>query len=207
MADIVKVIGIFTKDSRSSSTAQERGARLREDIAHANEVWGNCQINFVFGDTYNYTDRTINASSVNSSDNNSAVDRLIEEVKARRNQETAIYVVYLSGDYFSDDHTIGVGGPLVFNKTSDTNYNEVGHIGLTNIAGSSDSPYSFAHEAGHVLFGRYVNNTFTINDPSTGKFHNDNSRNIMYSPVPETTPLVNASQCQIAKQSRVILNN
>ena len=119
--------------------------------------------------------------------------------------------MYLSGDRLADGFAVGNGGPrfTFFNNTS--SYGLVGHIVLTDIAGTPFARYVLAHESGHVLFGRFLTNSplsFTISDPSNpGSGHNNNSQNLMFPIVPANNPFINATQCIVARRSKVIVEN
>ncbi|MFC5649518.1 hypothetical protein ACFPYJ_10305 [Paenibacillus solisilvae] len=185
--------------ARLSSTPQDRRARIASDIANANRAWGtgfspgvSCEINFVSGGTWNATGRTINASLLSASLNHASIDNLIKEIRRNVGDLTAIYVLYLSGEAFSNGSTVGVGGTRQkFNNSNAL----VGHIALTNRAGDTNSPYLFAHEAGHCL----------------GLGHFRNSQNLMYGngnrPVPRSNPFLTSGQCRLARQSKLILQN
>jgi hypothetical protein len=212
MAFTVRVIGIFTRNARSSATVQQRRARLASDIAFANEAWGTgffpgviCGMNFVSGGTWNFTGTTIPASTVSSIDT-SSVNTLIRNVRSQTGDATAIYVVYLSGDFLSNGRSIGNAGPrFKFNS----NRRLVGHCVLTDLSGNVNNRYAFAHEAGHVLFGRFNSaGQITIDDPSNpGNIHNNNSQNLMFSTAPRSNPFITAQQCIVARRSSVVLEN
>lgn len=202
MARTVRVIGIFSRNARSSGNAIARGARLRSDIAFANEAWRSgffpgvaCGINFVFGGTWDSTNITIDASLLDAKNvglKNKKIDNLIKEIRRNEGDKTAIYVLYLSGESFSNGSTIGIGGT----RTKFNNSNAlVGHVVLTNRAGAPNNPYLFAHEAGHCL----------------GLPHFPNSQNLMNGngnrSVPSRNPFINRAQCILARQSKLILEN
>jgi len=220
LAFTVDVVGIFTGGALGSGSFEEASARLIKDVNNANQVWRNgfpgetrCEINFRAVEVWNYSNVTINANSINSSDalkDGSEIDKIIKEVRDNSLHKVAIYVIYLSGDSFSNG-SIGVGGPrfTFFRNTND--YGLVGHVAMTNTT-STNKDYVFAHEAGHVLFGRFTltrGNTLVITDPSTNPpmNHNPSTKNIMHSPSPSTDPLINDTQCITARQSRVVLEN
>lgn len=201
MSFTVRVFGIFTNNSRSSTSAPERRARLRSDIANANRAWNQgfaggvrCGINFVFGDTYNRTNHTINASNLPTKDvlNRTDVMNLINDVRRREGDATAIYVLYLSGERFSNGRTVGVAG----SRPKFNGIGRVGHVVLTNRAGNVNNPYTFAHEAGHCL---------GLDDITSS---NKQCRNLMCnSPIPSINPILRDDQCRAAKRSPVILRS
>lgn len=212
----VRVVGIFTRNSRSSATADQRRARVLADVAAANAAWFSgfspgvrCEISFVATAIYN-SSTIINASTV-AGVADPRVDRLIQQVRTLRNQQAAIYVVYLSGDRLADGFAVGNGGPRFTFFNSTASYGLVGHVVLTDIAGTTFARYVLAHEAGHVLFGRFLTNSplsFTINDPSNpGSSHNNNSQNLMFPVVPANNPFINAAQCIVARRSKVLIEN
>jgi hypothetical protein len=121
--------------------------------------------------------------------------------------KNAIFVVYVSGNTFSNGTSIGSGGARVtINNGVITS--EYGRVALTDLAGTANNPYVFAHEAGHVLFGRLNSaGNYTQTDPSTGTSHNNDPQNLMYPTVPRTNPFINATQCAPARNSMVIREN
>lgn len=209
----VDVVSIFTRGARSSDTAELRLARVTNDIARATAVWStgffpgvSCNINFnnlqiIFRD-----DVTLEANTVPGISDPRIIN-LISQTKAATNNAVAIYVVYVSGPTLSSG-AIGNAGPQFDNFIDTTNFRLVGHCVMSDDAIDT---YALAHEAGHVLFGRFLNNnsdSFTINDPSNpGEAHNDNPNNIMFPFIPSSNPFINAAQCSVASQSRVIREN
>ncbi|MFD0590418.1 hypothetical protein ACFQZE_20730 [Paenibacillus sp. GCM10027627] len=209
----VNVISIFTRGARSSDTPELRLARVTADITRATQVWStgffpgvSCNINFVSQQIIFRDDVTLVASTVPSSSDPRVVN-LISQTKAATNNAIAIYVVYVSGPTLSSG-AVGNAGPYIDNFVNTNNFRLVGHCVLSDDAIDS---YLLAHEAGHVLFGRFLNNdsnSFTINDPSNpGDGHNNNPQNIMFPFVPASNPFINAAQCGVASQSRVIIEN
>ncbi|OAS15094.1 hypothetical protein [Paenibacillus oryzisoli] len=209
----VSVVSIFTRGARSSDTPEMRRARVQGDIDRATEAWGSgffpgvrANINFVSFREYYISDVTIVANTV-SSVNDARVQSLIMQARTVNNNATAMYVVYLSGPSLSSG-AVGNGGPQTTFFNSATNYGLYGQVVLTDNA--SDS-YLLAHEAGHVLFGRFTSNSsnsFTINDPSNpGNDHNDNPQNLMNGFVPSSNPFINEAQGNVAIQSKLILEN
>ena len=210
----VSIVSIFTRGSRSSDTEELRAARVQADIRRSNEVWNSgiapgvaCGINFVSLRVFYRPDYTIPASSV-ADNNDPRVVSLLTDIKTQTNNATAIYVVYLSEQSLSSG-AIGNAGPVFsfFNSTTDFGY--VGHAVMSD--GAFDS-YALAHESGHVLFGRFLNNndpnSFTINDPSNpGSGHNNDRQNVMFPFIPASNPFINGTQCTVARQSRVVLND
>lgn len=208
MAFTVRVFGIFTNGAVGSENVQSRRARTLDDINRANQVWGSgfpggarCEINFVLAGTYNFPDTTINGSTVGSVDD-PQVENLIRQVRQDENDASAIYVVYVSGETLSNGVSTGNAGPATkFNDLTKL----VGRAVITDRAANS---FIFAHEAGHVLFGRFTSTgALTLDDPSSGKPHNDDENNIMFPIVPNENPLINTEQCTTARQSSVIVEN
>jgi hypothetical protein len=209
----VSVVSIFTRGARSSETAELRRARVASDIARANEAWStgfppgvSCNINFVSFREFFRPDVTLLGSTVpNIGD--PRVENLISQTKAETNNAVAIYVVYVSGLYLGSG-AIGNAGPIFDSFVSQANYQISGHCVMSDDATDT---YALAHEAGHVLFGRFPNpnnNNFIIDDPSNpGQGHSDNPQNLMYPFIPSSMPFINALQCGTASQSRVILEN
>ncbi|MHA6482839.1 hypothetical protein ACX1C1_13155 [Paenibacillus sp. strain BS8-2] len=186
---------------------------MTSDIMRANQVWStgffpgvSCNINFVNFQLIFRDDVTLEASGV-ASIGDPRVVNLISQTRAALNNAVAIYVVYLSGPTLSSG-AVGNAGPQFENFQNVNNYNLVGNCVLSD--GAIDS-YLLAHEAGHVLFGRFLSNSsdsFTINDPSNpGEGHNNNPQNIMFPFVPASEPFLNNAQCNVASQSRVLLEN
>lgn len=209
----VDVISVFTRGVRLGDTPEQRQARVAEDIARATQAWSvgffpgvSCNINFVSSQIIFRDDVTLVAGTVPSIDDPRVVN-LISQTKAANNYAIGIYVVYVSGPNLSSG-AIGNAGPQFDNVVSATNYRAVGHCLLSDDAINS---YALAHEAGHVLFGRFLNNnlnSFTISDPSNpNDGHNNNPQNLMYPFIPSSEPLINAAQCNVASQSRVIREN
>jgi len=217
MAFTVPVIGIFTKGAVFSTNFQQRRFRFLTDIASANQVWRtgfspgvSCGINFVSAGWFNFTDVTIDAGTVQSLDD-PRITNLIRQVRRYEGVTTAIYVVYLGGLGLPGGAN-GIGGPRFSFFRSTTDYGLFGQIALTNFATQSfGGQYVFAHESGHVLFGRFLNtnpNSFTNNDPSNpGSPHNNNPQNLMFPVTPRSNPFINAQQCTVARQSKVIIEN
>jgi hypothetical protein len=212
MAFSVIVYGIFTAGARSSATAEQRRARLNADLASANQAWGSgffpgvsCGITFYSGGTWN-SSRVINAST-SAGVSDPRIEALINSVRSRVAVKDAIFVVYTSGNTFSNGTSIGSGGARV-TISNGVITSEYGRVALTDLAGTANNPYVFAHEAGHVLFGRLNSaGNYTQTDPSTGTSHNNDPRNLMYFIVPRTNPYINATQCITARNSLVILEN
>ncbi|MFB5189092.1 hypothetical protein [Alicyclobacillus fastidiosus] len=212
MAFTVPVVAIFTNGALSSATPELRRARFLGDLARANEAWGSgfpggvrCELSFVSLREFYRSDVTINAGSVTSVDD-PRVDSLINDARKALNDATAIYTVYLSGLTFSTG-AIGNGGPAFKFFRSPTDYGLYGRASLSDRALDT---YAFAHEAGHCLFGRFTSTidttSFTINDPSNpGSAHSSNPKNLMYPIVPSSDPIINATQCTIARDSRIVM--
>jgi hypothetical protein len=207
-------VSIFTRGARSSETPELRTARVQSDIRRANEVWSSgfapgvsCGINFVLLREFYRPEITIDAGTVTTGVADPRIDNLINETRAQLNNATAIYVVYLSGATFSGG-SVGNAGPRFENFFNVNNFTIIGRAALSDGAFES---YLLAHEVGHVLFGRFLNddiNSFTVNDPSNpGDAHNNNSQNIMFPIVPAMNPFLNSQQCATASQSRVVLEN
>ncbi|MDR6884388.1 hypothetical protein J2X61_006188 [Bacillus sp. 3255] len=97
--------------------------------------------------------------------------------------------------------------PTMINSTTD--YGLYGHIVMSDQALDT---YALAHEAGHCLFGRFLNNSnpnsFSINDPSNpGNDHSYNPQNLMFPTIPNRDPFIFASQCTTARNSKIVLQN
>lgn len=208
-------MSIFTRGARSSDTPELRTSRVQADIRRANEVWRtgispgvSCGINFVLLSEFYRPEITIDAGTVTDGVGDSRIDNLIRETRTQVNNATAIYLVYLSGEFFSDGLSVGNAGPSFENFFNNTNYTIIGRAALSDGAFET---YLLAHEVGHVLFGRFLNDSvesFTVNDPSNpGDAHNNNPQNIMFPSVPAMNPFLNSLQCNVASQSRVILEN
>lgn len=210
----VSVVSIFTRGARSSETAESRSARVAADIMRANEAWSSgffpgvsCNINFVSFREFYRPDVTLPGDTVPDISDPRVVN-LISQTKAETNNAVAIYVVYVSGPLLASG-AIGNAGPQFDSFTSTTNYQLSGHCVLSD---DGIDTYILAHEAGHVLFGRFTNpnnnNSFSIDDPSNpGQGHNNDPQNLMYPFIPASMPYINAQQCNQANQSRVILEN
>ncbi|MBH5316273.1 hypothetical protein I6N90_00435 [Paenibacillus sp. GSMTC-2017] len=209
----VNVVSVFTRGARSSDTAELRLARVANDISRANQVWStgffpgvSCNINFVSSQIIFRDDVTLVANTVPSIEDPRVVN-LISQTKAATNNLIAIYVVYVSGPTLSSG-AIGNAGPQFDNFINTTNFRLVGNCVISDDAIDT---FLLAHEVGHVLFGRFLNNnsdSFTINDPSNpGNGHNDNPQNVMFPFIPASNPFINAAQCNVASQSRVIIEN
>jgi len=209
----VDVVSIFTRGARSSDTAELRLARVANDIARATAVWStgffpgvSCNINFNNLQIFFRDDVTLEANTV-AGISDPRVVNLISQTRAAANNAVAIYVVYASGPNLSSG-AIGNAGPQFDNFVSMTNFRLSGHCVMSDNAIDS---YALAHEAGHVLFGRFLDNnpnSFTINDPSNpGEAHNNNPQNVMFPFIPASNPFINAAQCNVASQSRVIREN
>ena len=134
------------------------------------------------------------------------------------NINNAIYIVYLSGYNFSDG-PIGTGGIDIVDFRSGTDYTIYGQVAMTD---GAYNLYTFAHEAGHVLFNQYdpATNSFEAIDPSgpyidpqTGKedpYHNNDSNNIMWpiaASINGPTPIITPQQCEKARLSRIVEQN
>jgi len=140
--------------------------------------------------------------------NDPRVVSLLTDIKTQTNNATAIYVVYLSEQSLSSG-AIGNAGPVFSFFNSTTDFGLVGHAVMSDGAFES---YALAHESGHVLFGRFLNNndpnSFTINDPSNpGSGHNNDPQNVMFPFIPASNPFINGTQCSVARQNRVVLND
>ncbi|WP_317967280.1 hypothetical protein [Paenibacillus sp. CCS19] len=209
----VPVVGIFTNGAASSATRAQRAARLDDDIARANETWGNdCGLNFVVLRRFTLNVE-IDADSVMDVTDQSISDA-VDAARRRTNDATAIYVVYLSGKNFAPDADgnlpDGKGIALFSNFRSTTDYDLYGQVALADGALNSNI---FPHEAGHGLFLRFTDpddiNSLTDVDPSNpgGDGHSDDPQNLMFPIVPRNNPLINADQCSVASQSKLIIEN
>ncbi|RJX38594.1 hypothetical protein D3P09_13635 [Paenibacillus pinisoli] len=209
----VDVVSVFTRGARSSDTAELRQARVANDIARATAAWStgffpgvSCNINFNSLQVIFRDDVTLVASTVPNIGDPRIVN-LISQTKAAVNNAVAIYVIYVSGPTLSSG-AIGNAGPQFDNFVSTANFRLSGHCVMSDDAIDT---YALAHEAGHVLFGRFLNNnsdSFTINDPSNpGEGHNNDPQNLMFPFIPASNPFINAAQCNVASQSRVIREN
>jgi hypothetical protein len=193
-------------------------SRVKQDVSNANSAWKGC-IKFVLkGIFFSKSKLIINASLIPSDKvfKNRQIDSLIKSARNATRHKIGIYVLYLNGDYLAEGRgkrVIGVGGTeLVYFKNSN-NYKLFGRILLTDEAAGR---YTFAHEAGHVLFKRYnvTQNTFIHDDPSgpyinpqTGErypAHNNDRKNLMFPISPSINPIITLQQCQIAKLSKIV---
>ncbi|MFC0274377.1 hypothetical protein ACFFIX_23810 [Metabacillus herbersteinensis] len=215
----VYVYGIFTRDALSGENGKRCRTRLNQDIRTANQTWkvgGTDIINFVSGGTF-FSPLLLNATSLTSSETMSkggAVDSLIQQTKRHTNHRMAIYVVYLSGDFFAGGRqTVGVALPDFEDFRNESDFKLFGHIALSDRAADT---YTLAHEVGHILFTRFhsAQNQFISDDPSgpyihpqTGRkdpSHNNERNNIMYPAIPSVHPLITSQQCHRARQSKVV---
>ena len=210
----VSVVSIFTRGARSSDTAEMRQTRALNDIARCNDVWTTgfpggwrCNIQFTSRSIIFRDDVTINANTVASVEDQRIIN-LITDARQATNNAVAIYVVYLPGNALIGGVSNANGGPYF---TFFNNVNDYGLLGRVIMTDSTVDSYILAHESGHVLFGRFVGgiNGLTILDPSDlgGFGHNNNPQNVMFSSTPSQSPLINQAQCNVASQSRVILEN
>jgi hypothetical protein len=214
MSYTVPVVSIFTAGSASGGTSQERQARQGNDISSSNLAWGSgfspgvrCGMTFTALARYN-TPTTIDSRSVTSLDDPRLI-ALFDMAKRQTNNATALYVIYVSGEFLtSSGNVIGIGGPRFKFYNSTTDYGLYGHIVMSDGALNS---YGLAHEAGHCLFGRFLNsnqNSFTINDPSNpGSDHSNNPQNLMFPTIPNQNPEIVASQCSTARLSKIVSQN
>lgn len=221
MANRVRVIGIFTRGARSCQSSEQRYARLSRDIGYANRVWGQgsassrgnslgtkCDISFFAERTWDYTDVTLDGDSLDGAFD-ASVSRIIDGIRTSTGNAAAIYVVYVSGDYLANGSAIGSGGPQYRFYREPSDYGFYGQIVMTDLAGTSRSPYAFAHEAGHCLFG-YLDssNRYIGSDPSTdGYDHHGDERNLMYYSATSGIPYVNQAQCSRASRSTIVIGN
>lgn len=199
------VVFIFTRGARGSDSIDLQIERTSDDLARANEVWNeNCGIEFVRYQIVHRTDYSIPSNTVEDV-NDPRIKTLISEVKASLGGMRAIYVVYLSGDYLSTQGVVGNADPWMTNFSSTTDYVYDGHVVMSDVAVGT---YALAHEVGHVLFGRFLNeeqSSFTVNDPSNPtSVHSNNPQNIMYFRIPASNPVINSLQCEVASESRVL---
>lgn len=192
-------------------------SRVKQDISRANEAWRGC-INFVLKDIYfSKTNLIVHAHSIPSKQvfKNEKIDALIKAARKAAGHKTAIYVLYISGDYLAEGkgkRVVGVGGTELVYFNSDTDYELYGRILLTDGAAGR---YTLAHEFGHILFKRYnaVQNAFTHDDPS-GPYihsptrkrdaaHNNDRNNLMFPISPSVHPIITSRQCQTARNSKI----
>lgn len=211
----VSVVSIFTRGARSSETAEARQSRALNDVAGCNAVWASgfpggwrCNIQFSLLNIIFREDVTIFANTVASVEDPRILN-LIGESRAATNNAVAIYVVYLPGDTLINGVSNANGGPFF---TFFNNINNYGLIGRAIMTDDTVNSYILAHEAGHCLFGQFAGNTdesWTIVDPSDlgGDGHNQNPQNIMFGSTPLENPLINETQCNVASQSRIVLEN
>lgn len=209
MAFTVKVVGIFTKGALSSGDVTQRRARVLDDIARANQAWGagfpggiRCEINFELARTYNAPNTVINGNEIAGSLDKKVTD-VIDEVRRLENDTSAIYVLYISGPTLANGVSVGAAGAR--SKFNDPTK----FVGGAVMTDGSANTFVFAHEAGHVLFGRLdpITRVITSIDPNTGQEHNDQMTNLMFRVVPNETPFITTEQCIKARQSNVIVEN
>ncbi|MDN4075450.1 zinc-dependent metalloprotease family protein [Fictibacillus terranigra] len=223
----VNIYGIFTSGVASGSTVAQRRARLEDDVRRANEIWrlnDENRINFVIARRF-IINRTVNATNMTSDEalmNGSAPTTIINQVRNMTNNAIGIYVIYLSGNGFSNDAD-SVGGAEPISFVDENNYQFIGQVALTDAALNSDL---FAHEVGHVLFARYITNPqnneiiyndddptgpYTEIDPNTGDlivvepYHSRFTDNIMYPITFGTNRNITAAQLELAGTSNIAL--
>lgn len=225
----VNIYGIFTKGVASGSTPAQRRARLEDDVRRANEIWrvdDENRINFVIARRFTF-DSTIDATTMTSDDalddKSDPVDS-INRVRNRTNNAIGIYVIYLSGNGFSNGAaSVGGARSISFEVKNDKfNYQFIGQVALTDAALNSDL---LAHEVGHALFARYIrdpqNNNIIYDDndptgpfrgisPFTGKFevqpgHSRFTDNIMYPITLGKNRNITADQLERAGNSNIAL--
>ncbi|KSU81991.1 hypothetical protein GA0061096_3586 [Fictibacillus enclensis] len=227
----VNVYGIFTRGVASGSTVAQRRARLEDDVRRANEIWrlnDENRINFVIAGRFT-SNRTVNATNMRSDEaimDGSDPITIINQVRNRTNNAIGIYVIYLSGNGFSNNaDSVGGAAPISFevDENGQFNYQFIGHVALTDAALNSDL---FAHEVGHALFARYIrdpqNNQIIYNDddptgpyteidPNTGDlidvepYHSRFTDNIMYPIIFGTNRNITAAQLELAGTSNIAL--
>jgi hypothetical protein len=206
----VNVFAVFTSDSQPSDTngRQERFAR---DIASANQIWGQCNISFIPQPIIEVGE-IIDATGISTDPTpftpGAPMEELIRNAQQQISDPTGIWVVYTSGDAFSDGFTIGHAS-IIFDTFFVNGFPEFiiyGAIALTN--GALNVPFAFAHEAGHVLFTELIGNTFESNDP-TGPYidmfgfdpgHSNIEGNLM-APIIPNAPTIDQLQCEKANMS------
>lgn len=216
----VNVYGLFTVGSESSGSVAQRRARLNDDVRRANEIWrinGTSCINFVAAGTA-FRNIEIDAGSRTYTQGLTDVEPLVNGARRVLNGAIGIYIVYLSGNSFIGGD-IGGGGILVTNYNSPNDYQLIGNVVIPNDGFRTDI---FAHEAGHILLTRLSNDNLSWDNtdptgpyrefnPETGEllvedpYHSANSNNIMYPFISGTNRRISPEQCQIARESTIVM--
>ncbi|HDR7777707.1 MULTISPECIES: hypothetical protein [Bacillus] len=228
----VNIYGIFTNGVASGSTRAQRRARLEDDVRRANEIWrvdDENRINFVIAGRFTFNS-TIDATKMKSFDaleDTSAPVDIINKVRNMTNNAIGIYVIYISGNGFSNGaDSIGGARSISFeveNENDKFNYQFIGQVALTDATLNSDL---IAHEVGHALFARLIrdpqNNQniiyndddptgpYIAKDPNTGEtrvepYHSRFTDNIMYPIKFDNNRNITADQFERASTSNIAL--
>ncbi|QLK09038.1 hypothetical protein BMG_5786 (plasmid) [Priestia megaterium] len=225
----VDVYGIFTAGSKPSDS-NGRQKRFNRDINLANQIWnggGMCNINFIPQPIFEVK-TIIDVTNLGfQAAMEGPVKDLIKKVKHKIGNPIGIYVVYASGNDFAvssgSTSPIGAGGVIIEDfriKDGIPEFKLFGSIALSNRA--LNAPFTFAHEAGHVLLTELdkqsFNNIFKFNaiDP-TGPFinpvtgnsdtaHSNLVGNLMAPILPNIIPTIDPLQLQKARMSRIFQN-
>ncbi|WP_308334696.1 hypothetical protein [Priestia aryabhattai] len=197
----------------------------------ANQIWNGggmlCNINFIPQPVFEVK-TIIDVTNLGfQAAMEGPVKGLIKKVKHQIGNPIGIYVVYTSGNDFAfssgSTSPIGAGGVIIEDfriKDGIPKFTLFGSIALSNRA--LNAPFTFAHEAGHVLLTELdkqpFNNIFKFNaidptgpfiNPVTGKSdiaHSNLVGNLMAPVLSNIIPTIDPLQLQKARMSRIFQN-
>ncbi|HDX9589151.1 TPA: DUF955 domain-containing protein [Bacillus pseudomycoides] len=159
--------------------------RIARDIAIAEYIWHPIIFKIkdvsVLDELYRFHDGEI--SYVSSLKSQPKLASLFAKCSEHASQ-CDIYICYIGSDYFQEQSVIACAYSISIR-------NQIkGYIVLTNAASTSKNMYTLAHEIGHILFTRRVQDKLTNADPEcpNGTEHHPSPSNLMHYIVP--TPYI-----------------
>ncbi|MEI4803158.1 MULTISPECIES: ImmA/IrrE family metallo-endopeptidase [unclassified Bacillus (in: firmicutes)] len=180
--------------------------RIAKDIAIAEYIWHPIVFKIkdvnVLDEPYRFHDGEI--SYVSSLKSQPKLTSLFAECRELASQ-CDIYICYIGSNYFQEQSIIACAYSLAIHTQIK------GYIVLTNAASASRNMYTLAHELGHILFTRRVQDKLTNADPEcpNGSEHHPSPTNLMHYIVPpphksQIDSLLTNTQRELSLQSPLL---
>ncbi|PEA52711.1 DUF955 domain-containing protein [Bacillus pseudomycoides] len=180
--------------------------RIARDIAIAKYIWHPIVFKVedfnALDESYRFHDGEI--SYVSSLKSQPKLTSLFAKCSEHASQ-CDIYICYIGSDYFQEQSVIACAYSISIR-------NQIkGYIVLTNAASASKNVYTLAHEIGHVLFTRRVQDKLTNADPEcpNGSEHHPSPTNLMHYIIPtpyksQIDSLLTNTQRELSLQSPLL---
>ncbi|WP_242219192.1 ImmA/IrrE family metallo-endopeptidase [Bacillus cereus group sp. BfR-BA-01380] len=180
--------------------------RIAKDIAIAEYIWYPILFKIedvnVLDEPYRFHDGEVSYGS--SLKSQPKLTSLFAECREHAPQ-CDIYICYIGSNYFQEQTTIACAYSLAVHTQIK------GYIVLTNAASASRNMYTLAHELGHILFTRRVQDKLTNTDPecSNGSEHHPSPTNLMHYIIPpphksQIDSLLTDTQRELSLQSPLL---